>query len=41
LVLIASLSLAVTGQYLQSLLDLIIGFNRWIYRVMAYVARDR
>jgi hypothetical protein len=41
LVLIAGLSLAFTGQYLQSLFDLIMGLNRWIYRVMAYVAHDR
>lgn len=38
LVLIAGATLLFTGRYPQSLFDLIVGFNRWIFRVMAYAA---
>ncbi len=38
LVLVAGLVLLFTGRYPRALFDLIIGFNRWIYRTTAYVA---
>lgn len=38
LVLVAAGVLAFTGRYPQPLFDLIVGFNRWIYRVIAYAA---
>jgi hypothetical protein len=38
LVLIAVLFLAFTRQYRQDLFDLIVGFDRWVYRVVAYAA---
>jgi len=38
LVLIAGLALAFTGRYPQGLFDLVIGLNRWCYRVWAYAA---
>lgn len=38
LVFIAGIILLVTGQYRQGLFDLVLGLNRWIYRVFAYVA---
>lgn len=38
LVLIAAVVLAFTGRYPQSLFDLVIGLNRWCYRVLAYAA---
>lgn len=38
LVLIAGLVLLITGSYPRDLFDLIIGFNPWIYRVVAYAA---
>jgi len=38
LVLITGLILLFTDRYPQALFDLIVGFNRWIYRVTAYVA---
>ncbi len=37
-VLIAGVVLLFTGRYPRSLFSLIIGLNRWIYRVIAYVA---
>ena len=37
-VFIAGVVLLFTGQYPRSLFSLIIGLNRWIYRVIAYVA---
>jgi hypothetical protein len=38
LALIAAVVLAATGTYPQDLFDLLMGFNRWCYRVLAYVA---
>jgi hypothetical protein len=38
LVVIAGVALLFTGRYPATLFDLIVGFNRWIYRVIAYVA---
>ncbi len=38
LVLVAGIVLLFTGSYPQALFDLIVGFNRWVYRVIAYVA---
>ena len=38
LVLITGIVLLVTGRYPRPLFDLIVGLNRWIYRVIAYAA---
>ncbi|WP_241726067.1 DUF4389 domain-containing protein [Dietzia sp. DQ12-76] len=37
LVLIAAIGLLFTGRYLPRLFDLIVGLNRWVYRVGSYV----
>lgn len=38
LVLIAGVALLFTGRYPQGLYDLVIGLNRWVYRVIAYAS---
>src|SRR5437868_4448829 len=38
LVLIAAVALLFTGRYPRSIFDLVIGVNRWCFRVVAYVA---
>ncbi|MEP1123138.1 MAG: DUF4389 domain-containing protein [Ilumatobacter sp.] len=38
LVIVTGVVLLFTGRYPQALFDLIVGFNRWIFRVIAYVA---
>ena len=41
LVLVAGLVLLFTGRYPRPLFDIVIGVNRWIYRVLSYVALMR
>ena len=38
LALVAAVIHAVTGRYPPEVFDLVMGFNRWCYRVLAYVA---
>jgi hypothetical protein len=38
LVLVAAISLAVDGEYPRGLFDYVVGFNRWVIRVVAYGA---
>jgi len=41
LAVIAAVVLAVSGRYPQRIFDLVMGLNRWCYRVLAYVALMR
>jgi hypothetical protein len=41
LVVVAGFFLLITRQYPRSLFDLLVGINRWLYRVLAYVALMR
>ena len=38
LVLVAAIVLLFTGRYPRAIFDLLMGLNRWIYRVVTYVA---
>lgn len=38
---ISAVTLAVTGRYPRQLFDLVMGLNRWCYRVLAYAALMR
>jgi hypothetical protein len=41
LTLIAAVILAISGHYPQRIFDLVMGLNRWCYRVLAHVALMR
>jgi hypothetical protein len=41
LVLVAAIVLAITGAYPAALFDVVMGMNRWCYRVLAYVSLMR
>ena len=41
LVLIAAIALVLTGRYPQGLFDVVVGLNRWVYRVWAYAGLMR
>jgi len=41
LVLIAAVVLVFTGRYPQGVFDLVMGLNRWVYRVLAYATLMR
>lgn len=38
---IAGAALLFTGQYPRGVFDLVVGLNRWVYRVITYVALMR
>ena len=41
LAIVAAVTLAATGRYPRDIFDLVMGLNRWTYRVLAYVALMR